>query len=558
MQNEKIENQIEFLLSAALQKCGNLHDAEDLTQETLLTALSYMAKGNAIGHMRAWLLTVLDHKWNDFLRKKYRQPIVGIGEDFDLVDEDQTLLETEKHDEAAQVRQAVAYLARIYRDVIVRHYMNGESVSEISTALGIPEGTVKSRLHSGREQLKKGIEKMETYSKQSYQPITLHISNSGSNGRNGEPQSLIQNDLLAQNILWAAYEKPLPIEEIAKNIGTPTAYVESVVAKLVDGELIKQIGNKYYTDFMISTIAQRERYIPDQKQFVSTHFNLLWRSIDKGLEELRKQSFYRRCTFDEKNSMELYFVFHCVDHGTYGIFNEIYQAKQDFPLRKDGGRWIAFGCVYSNDKESKELLMHAYSGERWTIYEHFAKSKILRQHVYGADGFPDYAYYRSPDYDFLKESDNIDDIITRLLYLIHTGTAPESVGFNTEYLRAIPWLIKCKILREEDGKPRVNIPILNQVEFDQLCKIMTEMKQEILRDKELRDTFATFLKDKKQKIPAHLTSVPLQKQYWYANHAVLFAMLREAIKQGKLYDGNYDDDSNGVNQHPCPMFLVIE
>lgn len=36
---EKIQDQLEFLLSAALRKCGNLQDAEDLTQETILAAL---------------------------------------------------------------------------------------------------------------------------------------------------------------------------------------------------------------------------------------------------------------------------------------------------------------------------------------------------------------------------------------------------------------------------------------------------------------------------------------------------------------------------------------
>ena len=48
-----------------------------------------------------------------------------------------------------------------------------------------------------------------------------------------------------------------------------------------------------------------------------------------------------------------------------------------------------------------------------------------------------------------------------------------------------------------------------------------------------------------------------QKQYLYADNAMLFATIREAISRGKLYDGNYDDDSNGVNQPPCPMVLVI-
>lgn len=84
-------------------------------------------------------------------------------------------------------------------------YMNGQSVSQIASELGIPEGTVKSRLHLGRDHVKKGISDMEKFSKQSYSPIKLHVSYSGNPGLNGEPITLIKNDLIAQNILWLAY-----------------------------------------------------------------------------------------------------------------------------------------------------------------------------------------------------------------------------------------------------------------------------------------------------------------------------------------------------------------
>ena len=76
MQSKDLENYIEFLLSAALQRCGNIYDAEDLTQETLLAALSYMARGKDIQDVKAWLLVVMGRKFNDMLRKRYKQPIV--------------------------------------------------------------------------------------------------------------------------------------------------------------------------------------------------------------------------------------------------------------------------------------------------------------------------------------------------------------------------------------------------------------------------------------------------------------------------------------------------
>lgn len=560
MQNKELENQIDFLFSAALKKCGNFHDAEDLTQDTLLCALSYTAKGNCIEDMRAWLLTVLNHKWNDRLRRKYRQPIIGIGDGFDIMDDGDELLRVEMAEEAEQVRKAVAYLEKTYREVIVRHYMNGEKIEKISEELGIPEGTVKSRLFDGREKVRKGMEDMENYTRQSYSPVTLKVLNSGNNGRNKEPGSLVNRDLLAQNILWAAYEKPISAEEIAKAIGVATAYAEPVIQKLVNGELMKQVGNKYYTDFIIYTVRDKEKHIPAQKEFVKNHFDLLWNSIDEGLQKLRKEDFYQRFLFDEKNSLEMYFTFHCLDSGLYGILCNVLGGKQDFPYRKDGGRWIAFGEVHFkkfDPMEYPDIMKHFYTGERFTFFKKLTDKKVLLR-AFSADGFPNYSYYASPDYDFLKGNDDMDEILTRLLFLLHTGIPFEYLGFSEMYLKAVPWLTKCKILREENGSPKVNIPIMNGKEYEKFWRILDKSTEKIYSDALLKIQVKEFLKDKKKEYPSHIQSVSPFKQYLHSYDAMLFACVREAIKRGKLYDGNYDDDSEGINQHPCPMILVID
>lgn len=317
MQSKDLENYIEFLLSVALQRCGNIYDAEDLTQETLLAALSYMARGKDIQDVKAWLLVVMGRKFNDMLRKRYKQPIVSIGDDFDIVDENTTIQLNDEDDEAENVRKAVAYLAKNYREVIVRYYMNGQSVSQIASELGIPEGTVKSRLHLGRDHVKKGISDMEKYTKQSYSPITLHISYSGNPGLNGEPITLIKNDLIVQNILWLAYSKPVTIEEIALSIGIPAAYVEPIVQKLVDGELMKKVGNKVYTDFMISTLDDKEKHIPAQKKCVHENFELFWNAIEKALVKLRQCEFYEGVHLMQGT------LWNCMLHSTVWIMERI-------------------------------------------------------------------------------------------------------------------------------------------------------------------------------------------------------------------------------------------
>lgn len=559
MQNENIENYMEFLLSVALKKCGNMYDAEELVQETLLAGIVYRSKGNVIQNMQAWLLTVMNHKFHDMLRKKYHQPVVYFGEDFNKIEEVVFIDEAEIEHEKERVRKAVAYLAKTYREVIVRYYMNGQSVMEIASELGLPEGTVKSRLHFGRIHVKRGISDMERYSKQSYSPITLDISCSGRLGQNGEPFNLVDDDLIVQNILWFAYAKPITMEEISLAIGIPTAYVEPIVQKLVDGELMKKVGTKYYTDFMISTIEDKEKYISQQKQVVHENFDLFWSAIENVLQKLKEKEFYQRCSFDAKNSLELYVAFYCLDYGIYSAFQSIFETEQNFVDRPQSGRWIAFGQVNFKDfnpKEHMDLLAHSYSGERWVRLDKFLDSEQIELHAYGADGFPSYSYSRLENYTCFPKHTFIDAEIAKLIYIVDTGVNLATIDFNLEYLKAIPWLTKCKIFREEEGKPVVNIPILRKSESQQLWNLCAEAKQSMVE--QLKPLLKKFLKGKKQNIPAHLNSVPLQKQYLNAMNAMLFATIREAIKRGNLYDGNYDDDSNGVNQVPCPMVFIIE
>ena len=77
MENE-IAKSAEYLFALALKKCGDVNDAEDLTQETLLAAFQYINRGGSISNMKYWLTSVLSNKWNEALRKKYRLPLVSV------------------------------------------------------------------------------------------------------------------------------------------------------------------------------------------------------------------------------------------------------------------------------------------------------------------------------------------------------------------------------------------------------------------------------------------------------------------------------------------------
>ena len=154
---------------------------------------------------------------------KYRTPVkVCFDEGVDIPEEDDE--EYLISEEAARVRKELNHLSFITREVLIRFYFGNQSIADISKGLDIPEGTVKSRLSAGRDHMKKGLETMEA--RENCLPGKLALSFGGSDGLKREPISLVENDLIAQNLLILAYEKPITISELSKAIGIPAAYIE--------------------------------------------------------------------------------------------------------------------------------------------------------------------------------------------------------------------------------------------------------------------------------------------------------------------------------------------
>lgn len=113
---------------------------------------------------------------------------------------------------------------------------------------------------------------MELYEKYSYQPERLEISCHGRQGFHDEPWSLVANDMMKQNILIAAYQKPLTAVEISRVMGIPTAYIENAIKDLTSSELMKQVNNKYFTDFMITKPEQLLKGLDAEIALVEAHY----------------------------------------------------------------------------------------------------------------------------------------------------------------------------------------------------------------------------------------------------------------------------------------------
>lgn len=158
------ESHAPFVHRLAIRMLGDAEDAADLTQEIFVRAyerLRSMRDGQAF---RAWLTRLAVNMAHDRLRRR-RMPTVSLdcpppgreeGAEWTLADEG---LDTEarllREELARQVQQALQALSADHRLVVALHHLEGLPVDEIATTLGVPIGTVKSRLSRARVELRR-------------------------------------------------------------------------------------------------------------------------------------------------------------------------------------------------------------------------------------------------------------------------------------------------------------------------------------------------------------------------------------------------------------------
>lgn len=136
----------------AYARAGNVHDAQDITQEVFLKYIKANKEFHDEEHRKAWLLTVAANTGNSFMTSAWFRH---------RAEYDDSVGEPSYEPKMAQdneVALAVGQLPEKCRIVIHLFYYEELSIKEISSILKTSEGNVKSRLSRARDMLKKKLE----------------------------------------------------------------------------------------------------------------------------------------------------------------------------------------------------------------------------------------------------------------------------------------------------------------------------------------------------------------------------------------------------------------
>lgn len=122
---------------------GHASDAEDACQEALLAAWSAWPRLRDPGRFDAWFDRILMNTCIEHLRRRARRPQVPLPDDLDVAGQDELAGSVDKE----AVGRALRRLSPDHRAAVVLRFWADLSTDAISERLGVPAGTVRSRLH---------------------------------------------------------------------------------------------------------------------------------------------------------------------------------------------------------------------------------------------------------------------------------------------------------------------------------------------------------------------------------------------------------------------------
>ncbi len=155
--NQYIQQYGKRLYGLCLHLCVNPWEADDLYQETWLKALKNIARYDRRREFEPWLTKICVNTYRNTLRRVARSPIFNQFPNTEAKEACFTNLQAKENPDYSSLYEAIGQLPEKLRVTVILFYFRDMELASVADILGIPQGTVKSRLHKARKRLKEAL-----------------------------------------------------------------------------------------------------------------------------------------------------------------------------------------------------------------------------------------------------------------------------------------------------------------------------------------------------------------------------------------------------------------
>lgn len=493
-----LEDYVERIYGYAVNKTYTPEEADELSSEILLAALQGLPNLRSRDSFEPWLWGVAANVTKRFRRTAGRQRAtycynvpLEMLEDAKAQEPEDELYDS--------LRQKIAMLSYVYRQIIILYYYDGLSTKQISQRLGLPEGTVTWRLSEARKKLKKECTDMD---ESALRPVKMHLGIYGSGNYNGDnipfpPQYI--SDALSQNILYYCYENSCSVEELAKLTGVPAFYIEERIDNLIKREaLVEASKGRYLTDFIIWQDKHGIYCEENAEKALMPIMDKLISALDGIAEDAAKVDFYRADVAEK----DLYYLYGAMAFRTMSRkYNKL--PCPEIKQRYDGYNWGYTGHMETGKHKRVWIGTETCGDGREQEWYHVT--------YYGMNGIS-------------RRRDMFSEYVRVLVDIFETGTSADQ-GFVANAV------MKGYLVRNPDGSFKITSPVITSAQKRELEAIAEKHLAKLMP--EYNEAVNRFVSGYRKLFPKHLDDECARQMHMLFN-GLFTAVVNYGQKTGRI------------------------
>ena len=371
------------------RRCNTSYEAEDLCSDIILAVISAVHNQESIENFYAFVWTIARRVYADYSKKRNQTRQTISIENGGLLlaakenEIDSFIEEAAEQEQIKKIFAEISFLSKAYREVMVLYYLDEMKVKDIALKLGINETTVKQRLFSARNTVRKEVETMNERNL-SLKPITMDFMGSGS--VTGNSPASVASRTFSQNLIYACKDTAKSARELSDELCVPMIYVEEELEIQLHGingtfGTLRKQGDKYISNIIIVNENDRIEVSKLYEKYTDKFCEALKKFLKDNEHKLLELPFVNK----PKDIKQLLWVL--IANASWGfvretekIMDEIYFSDVKEAISSSGRK---FTCGAIARKENEQKLPYGYGCDCNNARDFCGYSYVEIRNIYG-------------------------------------------------------------------------------------------------------------------------------------------------------------------------------